>query len=277
MSWAMASLGLWNLVYVWRNVAVVVSPAIATNAIVMKVAPDVANFVFPLGLTYAVLNRRLLDIGYALNRATIFTIVSVIIVGAFMLAEWLMGSWLATQSHVTNIVVSALLVVTLGFSTRAIHLRVDRLVDRVFFRKRHEDELAIREFAREAAFVSDSDLLLTSASATLEKHADAEHVSFFLDDGRGRYGSAGSDDPAILALQARHKPVDLHGVDSIFCGEFAYPMAIGGRLVGVLVLGPKRSGEPYAPDESDAIAGLATAFGGALALQAPLEHRLQAT
>jgi hypothetical protein len=275
MTWALASVGLYYLVSVWRFVAVVVSPANNPDAILA----NLTIFLLPLGLTYSVLNRRLLDIGYALNRATVFTILSLIIVGAFMLAEWLMGSWLAAQSHVTNIVISALLVVVLGFSSRAIHQRVDRFVDLVFFRKRHEDETAIRDFAREAAFVTDPASLLTSAAATLERHADAASVAFALDDGRGRYGSTGADDPAIVALQTRHRAVDLHGMGSAFRGEFAYPMAIGGRLVGVLVLGPKRSGEPYAPDESHAIAGLATAVGGALALQplAPRKQRLQAT
>jgi hypothetical protein len=45
-------------------------------------------------------------------------------------------------------------------------------------------------------------------------------------------------------------------------------MAVGGRLIGVLVLGPKRSGESYAPDESAAIGELAQAVGTAVALQA---------
>lgn len=47
-------------------------------------------------------------------------------------------------------------------------------------------------------------------------------------------------------------------------GEFAYPMMARGRLAGVLVLGPKRSREPYAPDESEAIALLAHNAGLAL-------------
>jgi hypothetical protein len=44
-------------------------------------------------------------------------------------------------------------------------------------------------------------------------------------------------------------------------GEFAYPMLARGRLVGALVLGPKSTGEPYAPDESAAIAQLAHGVG----------------
>jgi hypothetical protein len=41
-------------------------------------------------------------------------------------------------------------------------------------------------------------------------------------------------------------------------------MVARARLVCVLVLGPKRSGEPFAPDEADAIADLAHGTGLAL-------------
>jgi hypothetical protein len=179
----------------------------------------------------------LLDIGFALNLATGFTIVSLVIVGLFMLAEWLMGSWLASQSHVTNLVVNAGLVVTLGFSSRAIHRRVDHLVGQAFFRKRHEDQQAILEFAREAAFATDSVSLLNGTIALLTSCAEAEYASIALEDGRGCYGDVRKDDPAILDLQTRHRPVDLRETQSAFRGEYAYPMAVGGRLVGVLIRG----------------------------------------
>jgi hypothetical protein len=40
-------------------------------------------------------------------------------------------------------------------------------------------------------------------------------------------------------------------------------MVARGHLVGAIILGPKRSGDPYAPDESDAILHLAHGVGGA--------------
>ncbi len=49
-------------------------------------------------------------------------------------------------------------------------------------------------------------------------------------------------------------------------------MIARGRLVGALVLGPKRSGESYAPDESHAMMHLAHSVGGALAYPLPLRR-----
>jgi hypothetical protein len=284
MSWAMLSIGFWYVVTLLRmDLQTIVTIASASQATVVQnvasqagAVQNVANFFLPLGLTYSVLNRRLLDIGFALNRATVFTIVSIIVVGAFIVAEWLMGSWLASQSHVTNLAVNAGLVIVLGFSSRAIHHRVDQVVDHVFFRKRHEDEQAIRAYAREAAYATEPDALLNGAVEVLKERAGATFVSIAIDNGQGRYGEVDAHDPAILALASRHKPVDLHAMHTAFRGDFAYPMLVGKRLIGVLVLGPKRDGESYAPDESHAIAELAQAVGTALALQAlaPREDEL---
>ena len=62
--------------------------------------------------------------------------------------------------------------------------------------------------------------------------------------------------------------LDLHAFSTDVRGEFAYPMFARGKLVGALVLGPKRSGETYAPDESRAIMQVAREVGGALHIHA---------
>jgi hypothetical protein len=225
---------------------------------------DIAQFLTPFTIGYALLHRRLLDIGFVLNQAAVFSGVSLIIVGLFMLGEWLIGSWLGRMSHATNLTIGAALVLTLGFSVRVIHSRVERVLDRVFFRKRHDDEMAIRDFAQQAADSGDATTLVRETKATLERHADAEYVTLAMDDGSGRYGSVSESDPAIVALHGRHSALDLKTLSTQLQGEFAYPMIARGQLVGALVLGPKRSGDNYAPDESHAIMQLAHEVGNAL-------------
>lgn len=225
---------------------------------------NLGTFLAPLGMTYALLNRRVLDIGFALNRVAIFSGVSIVLVGAFMLVEWALASWLQQQSHTTSLAVGAALALGLGFSIRFVHDRVEHVLDRVFFRKRHEDEIAIRRLAREAAFITDPAILAERTIEVLKRHADASSASLALSDGNGRYGDVTENDPAIVSLRTWHRKLDLHGVRTQFAGEFAYPMISRGRLIGVLLLGPKRSQESYAPDESDAIEDLADHVGSVL-------------
>lgn len=225
---------------------------------------NLGTFIAPLGMTYALLNRRVLDIGFALNRVAIFSGVSIVLVGAFMLFEWALGSWLQQTSHTTSLVVGAAVALLLGFSIRFVHDRVEHVLDRVFFRKRHEDEEAIRRFAREAAYVTDPDILTERTIDVLERHADASFARLALANGNGKYGEVDENDPAIVSLRSWHRRLDLQDVDTQLQGEFAYPMVSRGRLIGALLLGPKRSQESYAPDESDAIEDLAHHVGGVL-------------
>jgi hypothetical protein len=72
-------------------------------------------------------------------------------------------------------------------------------------------------------------------------------------------------------MRATHKPVDLTTVEeSAIEGEWAYPMVTRGHIEGALVLGPKRSSESYAPDESNGI--MQVAHGVAVALDIGNTH-----
>jgi hypothetical protein len=230
-------------------------------------------FSTPLVVTYVALNRRLIDIGFVLNRAAVFGIVSAIVIGAFILVEWAVGQWLVSASHTTGVVAGMVVALALGLSMRYIHRYVDVFVDRVFFRKRHDDEAALRRFAGESAYINDRDILLSRAIREVLAHTDADGAAILVRDEAQGYVSRGDgfrahidrDDPGIVALKAWSKPVDLHSLeDSELRGELAFPMISRGDLVGALVCGPKRDGEAYAPDECDALLALARGVGTAL-------------
>jgi hypothetical protein len=264
MAWASGSVGVMFLAQIATGTIAAFDITDPRLLNLIAYLDNLSVFLAPLGLTYALLSRRLLDVSFVINRAAVFSGVSIIVVGIFMLGEWVLGTWFSKASHMTNLEVSAALAIGLGFSVRAIHARVDRVLDHVFFRKRHEDETAIRSFAGEAAEVTDDATLVRRTKETLEVHADASFVMLAVDDGVGHYGTVSENDPAIAALRERHKAIDLQTISTQLRGEFAYPMVARGLLVGALVLGPKRSGEEYAPDESRAITQLAYSVGSAL-------------
>jgi hypothetical protein len=247
-------------------------------------AGDVLLITLPLGLTYALLSRRLLDVGFVVSRAAVFGIVSVVVFGTFVLVEYALGAWLSHVSHATSIIVNIAVALVLGFSIRVIHGHVELSVGHLFFRKRHEDLAALGRFAREAAFMSDASALADRTAQIVTAHAGASNVKLLVPDGAGGYaftngGAAVSEnDPAMLALRTWHEPLDLHRCDTVLDGERAFPMSARGRLAGVLVVGPKQNGEAYAPDECDALEGVATSVGAAFAMFSNADghaHRVQ--
>ncbi len=233
-----------------------------------------STLVAPVILTYAALTKRLIDIGFVVNRAVVFAILSTVVVGAFVLAEWAAGAWFVGAGRNTSAAVGIGVALVLGLSLRYIHKYVDRFVDRVFFRKRYDDEAALRRFAHEASYITDREILLARTVHVVEVHTggaasvllqndDRSYVSF--DGAHGDRLTVGENDPAIVAMRAWHKQIDLQSVgDSAVLGQFAFPMVSRGSLVGILVCGAKNDDEAFAPDESDALAALAHGVGSAL-------------
>jgi GAF domain len=225
-------------------------------------------------VTYALLKRRVLDFEFVLSRTVVVGTVSLIVVASFILLEFVLNTVLTGVSHTTGLAANAALALVLGLSLSPIHRRVDELVDRVFFHQRHEDERALVEFGREAAFVTHRSALLDRAIESLRDHTDARSAAIFL-DGTGRYAPARSfgdglqteideNDAAVLALKARHEPIDPHRYASALRGALALPMLARGRLLGVVVLGERSGGEAYAPDEVAALVSMSQGVSGAL-------------
>jgi GAF domain-containing protein len=170
--------------------------------------------------------------------------------------------------------VGAALALSLGLSIRYVHARVEHLVDNVFFRKRHEDERALSDFSREAAYFTAADVLLDELMRRIELHTDARSGRLFLNHEsmfvtvRALGESHGAveideNDSAIVALKTWHKPLDPHQYSTAMRGVLALPMLTRGTLLGVLVLGERLGGEAYAPDEVQVLTDVAQAVGSA--------------
>jgi hypothetical protein len=220
----------------------------------------------PAALTYAVLSRRCIDVGYVLNRAVIYGALSIVVLGMFVIVEWALTAWVQNVSRSTSVVINIAVALVLGLSLRFMHQRIEYVVDRVFFRRRYENEAALRRFAHEAPFITNIEVLLSRTEAVIERHAEASWVRIIMAD------DVDENDPAVLTMRASHEGVDLHRCESCLDGELAYPLTARGRLLGVLVCGPKEHGESYDPDERNALDAVARSLGAALdALRKPAE------
>ncbi len=215
-----------------------------------------------VAVAYTILKHRLFDIRFIVSRAAVFSAVSLIVVGVFVLTESLMADWLREASHATTTAASAIVALCLGFSVRAIHSRLDGIMENVFFRARHDNVRAIERFARDAPYITDAAVLVERTTATLARYTDAAFVTVL------RSCAEIENDPAFVRIRATHEPLELHTVDSGIAGDIAFPMTARGQLLGIIVLGPRESGESFAPDEVDAIERVAHSVAVALEIAA---------
>lgn len=228
----------------------------------------------PIGLAYVILRHRVIDVGFVLNRALVYTGVSAIVVAVFVVVESLLSRYVEDRNHVGSIAVQLAVALILGFSIRFIHARVDRFVDAVLFRERHAAEAAMREFAHDASYVTDARVLLARCVEVVERCAGACGAGVWIAEADRTYVPAEStfeasppvseNDPAVLAMRARRVVADLRATASAMPGVIAFPMVVRGDLIGMLVCGPKSGDETYAPDERASLEALASGVGHAL-------------
>ncbi|BDE06676.1 hypothetical protein WPS_19520 [Vulcanimicrobium alpinum] len=228
----------------------------------------------PLGLGYAIVRHRVVDIGFVVNRALVFGSLSVIVVAAFMVLEWTLSTVAMRISHLTSTSLELALALGLGFSMRSLHARVDRFVDDLFFRDRHEAERALRTLARDIAYVSDPQVAVARVQAEVAVRCGATGAAIYVADAAralrvdpgsgGPAPAVGIDDPALVRMRATRTFVELRRVDSALAGDFAFPMLVRDTVTGMLVLGSKSNGEAYAPDELATVETVTMALGNAL-------------
>ena len=230
--------------------------------------------IIPVGLAYVILRHRLIDVGFVLNQAAVYAGVSIVIVAVLVIVETLLSNYVTSTSHETNTAVQLGVALALGFSINAIHKRVERFVDRVFFRARHAAQAALHAFVLDAAYLTDASLLLERCVQNVRQHARATRVGTWIADSSGEYGMVAGDfpaeqrvdpnDPAIVAMRARHIVVDLQAAPSTLPGVLAFPMVSGGELLGILACDAKSDQETYAPDERASLEEVAGAVAHAL-------------
>ena len=227
----------------------------------------------PIGLAYVILRHRVIDVGFVLNQAAVYAIISISVAAVFVIVETLLSNYFTSVNHVTSATVQLVVALALGLSISAFQKRVDAVVARLLFRERYAARAALHDFALDAAYITDGNLLLERYVQIVEKNMRAVRAGVWMRDDAGTYAlrsgdftapaTVDSNDPGMVAMRARHVIVDLDKEDTALPGVLAFPMVSGGELVGTLICDEKRNLEDYAPDDRDSIERAAMAVGHA--------------
>lgn len=85
-----------------------------------------------LGLSYAIVRRRIFDFGLAVNRTLVIAIVGAILLGVFQIAHAVIGRYLQFGDRNQALVLSAVLAIATYLSFTYLKKHVEKIVDRVF-------------------------------------------------------------------------------------------------------------------------------------------------
>ena len=221
------------------------------------IALDILNFIVPVALAYSVLSRHALDIGFALNRAAMFSATTLLVAGAFAGAQWLATVALSGVTlHNPYLQLGITLVVY--YIVRISRTTTETFVSRLFFAARQRRIAAIHEIANAVDEVRTAEAIPAFVVESLRSRATIDAgVSY--DDGAGHYALVAGVGPTRLPedepllVRTRSLRIPLLAND----GSVVVPMLIRNRLRGLLICrAPQRENE-LAPDEVNALAALA--------------------
>lgn len=239
-------------------------------------------FFLAFGVGYPVLRHRLVDLNILVTRATAFGVVSLIIVGIFVAAEWAISRIFEQEMGVANASgvgpqgATLAIVLILGVSARSIHQFVETRLTRVFFRKRLKGIAEIRRVAREADASTEARAIMDLGCATVRQSLDPLSVVCYIREGDAYVvaGSSGNgmasayqfNDAAPLRLRRWQEPFEIDDDSDARFHMLYLPMTLRGELLGFLCCGPKPDRTPYLSDEIEALSLLAHHLGIAAAL-----------
>jgi class 3 adenylate cyclase len=240
-------------------------PVLGTTAeIVFRITVPYLNetwrltLIFPLVVAYAIVRYNLFDIGAVLRLGAIYTGVTVLVTlvyaGSIAGINLSLSMLEMSVSPVVPAALVSLLVVTL---LNPLHLRTQRLVDRVFFRQRYDAQQTVERLASAMTTVLELPRIVSLITQTVDGLFHAARTTLvFAEDGdsplfrclerdaeplsRERL----SEDPALADL----REACLDAMEQLEA-ELVVPIVFQDRVTALLVLGPKRSGAAYTTED----------------------------
>ena len=226
-----------------------------------------------LAMLYAVLRHRVIDVSMVLNRGLVYAATTSLVLGLFALFESLIER--AALGRDASLALEFAVPLGLGVVLSTVHRRIDALVERFLFRRQYRADTALRRFAEECAFITQTKALFAQAVGEIARHTGAPEVALYESSAQGyacvqQRGTralpdeVAMNDPAFVGLRARNAELDLHATQSVLGTDgYAFPLIVRGNLLGALVVG-QRPGEHFAAEERELLFHVAHEVGAAL-------------
>jgi GAF domain-containing protein len=232
---------------------------------------------FPLAISYAILHYRLLNVDLVISRSLVYISLTMLILAAYFLLIAVAGQIFHTPAPTSNPIVLALFIIGLAMTLNPLRNRLQKLVDRFFFKERPSFQMIMRDFGRALTATLELpvllEVLLTRARSTLQA---GRAMVFLADENAAEYEvhQSSGDISLQIARMVRFRERDWL-VRRLQAGEIVYlqgeeveecppeerarlqalgvvlnaPLRTQARLVGWLALGPKQSDDLYSQDD----------------------------
>lgn len=249
---------------------------------------DIAgNTLTAILISYAILRHQLLDIKVIIRKSVLYSVPTVIIGTIYFLVISLALNFIQTNSDLELFGLSLVVAILTALVAQPFRDKAQSIIDRFFFREKYDSSLMLQRLSSRTALVLDLDQVTNMILKDLTETLHIQNAAFFLRRGKGAgfYLSAQvglqpytkirmSENHPIALWLANHKTVlnkneldvlpyfkslwrkereDLEKLN----GELFIPLLVKTELVGIFVIGPKRSEQGYSMDDQLTLTTLA--------------------
>lgn len=246
-----------------------------------------ANSLTAVIIAYAILRHQLLDIKVIIRKSVLYSVPTIIIGTIYFLIISLAFTIFSRFTNTEIFGVSFLVAILTALVAQPFRDKAQALIDKLFFREKYDSSLMLQRLSSRTALVLDLEQITNMILKDLTETLHINNAAFFLRRGRGvgYYLSAQiglepfiklrfNDNHPIALWLASHKTVlrkneldlqpyfkslwrkerdDLEKLN----GELFIPLLVKSELVGIFVIGPKRSEEDYSLDDQLTLTTLA--------------------
>jgi signal transduction histidine kinase len=247
---------------------------------------------FPMAVAYAILRYRVLNVDFVISRSITYLVLTMIIGVAYFIVVNAINSLLRSTVSATDPWLIAFLVLALAVFLDPARARVQRVVDRTFYRGRVDHREVLKGFSVRLNQAVDLEAVLATLYDQVAQSLRAEPAWVFLHEGAGQgytvHPPSGEmpgpgaarfpeDSALVRMLRQSHDPIYLQTGRTLprtLFFEQSRLEALGAtlfvplygpeRIEGWLALGPKQSGEPFGSDDLSLVTALANEMALAL-------------
>lgn len=238
-----------------------------------------ANGINALLIAYAIFRYQLLDISFVIRKGLVYTIPTLLISVSYLFIVFLSVNLLHWVVGIEVFLLSLVVAAAVAVVMQPLRERTQAWVDRFFFREKYDINLMFQRLSYTTASVLQLDRLTSMILDEIAETMHIEKISLLLKRKDGdEYVSVDARNlvPGVEVQMRKDNPIvdwlshhmmaltrsDVHilpqfkslwGQERIdldrWGAELFVPLTVGGDLIGILILGPKRSETPYTPDD----------------------------
>jgi len=239
----------------------------------------VANMITAIIIVYAILRYQLLDIRIVIRQGLLYSIPTVIIGTAYFLILTLFINFFGIFSGGGIFITSLVVAVITALLAEPFRVRAQAIIDRMFFREKYDSRIMLQTLSSQTTSTLDlykiTNMILSEIATTLHLPNAA---FFFRDEDTGVFElttQIGLDDlgnqsfrqghPLVLWFFNQNHPISRQDMEVLpqfqslwkserqllmdMKAELFIPIKVQSQLVGIFILGPKRSEQHYSSEE----------------------------